>query len=287
MRYTKLVMALATTAYQTTLAASSLGTDPTNTSQVQQLVTTSPTQIAAVINVHQSPQGALNASAWALVYTYPLYIFANFAGSVIRNVSVNETFHQRNLASPDSPGVIRPNVDTLYSRAVLDLSHHDIVLEILELPFLDVLRQSLRSLSYGNVIAEIGIVNGNTAGKYLIHRADDAFLTPGSGSPTFLESTNYSDYKGIVNLPTPYGTVLIRLLLLSNSTAELNTLHTYQNASSLTNVTRTSLVQNDDSAPELISLAPNGTFPGVDSLARLLRLAASIMPYNQPAICSE
>lgn len=63
-------------------------------------------------------------------YTYPLYIFANFAGTVLRNVSVNHIFHQRNIASPDNPGVIKPNVDTLYSRVVLDLSQNDVVLTV-------------------------------------------------------------------------------------------------------------------------------------------------------------
>ena len=49
---------------------------------------------------------------------------------MLRNVSVNQIFHQRNLASPDSPGVIKPNVDTLYSRVVLDLSQTDVVLTV-------------------------------------------------------------------------------------------------------------------------------------------------------------
>lgn len=63
-------------------------------------------------------------------YTYPLYIFGNFAGNVLRNVGVNEIFHQRNLASVDSPGVIKPNVDTTYSRVVLDLSKQDLILTV-------------------------------------------------------------------------------------------------------------------------------------------------------------
>jgi hypothetical protein len=63
-------------------------------------------------------------------YSYPLYIFGNFAGNVIQNVGVNTIFNQRNLASIDSPGVIKPNIDTLYSRVVLDLSQKDVVLTI-------------------------------------------------------------------------------------------------------------------------------------------------------------
>lgn len=49
---------------------------------------------------------------------------------MLRNVPVNTIFHQRELASPDDPGVIKPNIDTLYSRVVLDLSNNDVVLTV-------------------------------------------------------------------------------------------------------------------------------------------------------------
>lgn len=64
-------------------------------------------------------------------YSYPLYIFGNFAGGVFaRGYSVNQIFHQRALASPDAAAVIKPNIDTVYSRVVLDLSKSDLVLTI-------------------------------------------------------------------------------------------------------------------------------------------------------------
>lgn len=61
-----------------------------------------------------------------------MYIFGNFAGSVLRNVGVNQIFHQRALASIESSAVIKPNVDTVYSRVVLDLSTNDVVLTVPE-----------------------------------------------------------------------------------------------------------------------------------------------------------
>lgn len=73
---------------------------------------------------------AIRTSTNQIQYTDPLYIFANFAGTVLRNISVNNICHQRNLASPDNPGVIKPNVDTLYSRVGLDLSQSDVVLTV-------------------------------------------------------------------------------------------------------------------------------------------------------------
>ena len=67
---------------------------------------------------------------FSLQYTYPLATFASWAGGVLRNVSVNQILHQRTLASPSDPGVIKPNIDTLYSRVVIDLSTHDLVLTV-------------------------------------------------------------------------------------------------------------------------------------------------------------
>ena len=72
--------------------------------------------------------------------------------------------------------------------------------------------------------------------------------------------------------------MLIRYILLQNSTSELNTVHAYQNASSLTNTTRATSYLT----PELTSLAPNGTFSGIDTPAKLLNLSAALAAYNQP-----
>lgn len=112
-----------------------------------------PSANVTTINTATRVDSVCNATVWSLIvsciammtcleryeylilrcqiqYLYPLYIFGNFAGNVIRNVGVITIFHQRNLASVDSPGVIKPNIDTLYSRVVLDLSQSDVALTI-------------------------------------------------------------------------------------------------------------------------------------------------------------
>jgi hypothetical protein len=134
--------------------------------------------------------------------------------------------------------------------------------------------------SFGNVIANIGSVNGNPPGKYLIRRADDEFVAPGY-TPRNANTTSNSTYQGTVNLPTAYGTMLIRFLLPANTTSDLNTIHIYQNASSLTNVTRAAN-GNFSAAPPLTSLVPNGTFLGIDTPAKLFNLSAALIPYNPP-----
>ncbi|KAL6712671.1 hypothetical protein ACN47E_000548 [Coniothyrium glycines] len=244
------------------------------------------------ITVNDRPSGALNATAWSLVYSYPLYIFGNFAGAVLKNVGVNQIFHQRTLASIGSSAVIKPNVDTVYSRAVLDLSSKDVVLTIPEItdrywvyPILD---------PYGNVIAEIGIVNNNTAGDYLIRRADDVASAPGYYNTSSLVQIALPDlqaaskYAGVINLPTTHATILIRLLVLQNTTADLNIIQKYQNASSLTEIPRTnSYAPSPPANSSLSSLAPNGSLLGIDTPAKVLDFASRFVLYNQPELPAE
>lgn len=225
-------------------------------------------------------------------YTYPLYIFGNFAGAVLKNVGINQIFHQRTLAAIGSSAVIKPNVDTVYSRAVLDLSTHDVALTIPEItdrywvyPIYD---------SFGNTIATIGVVNNDTAGTYLIRRADDVNAKPGfyndsslvqSSIDNLLDSTRY---KGIVNLPTTYGTILIRFLVLQNTTSDLDIIQGYQNATSLVEVSRkTSRALSPPNNASLSSLAPNGSLLGIDTPAKLLDFASRFVLYNQPELQSE
>ncbi|QIX02319.1 hypothetical protein AMS68_007836 [Peltaster fructicola] len=229
-------------------------------------------------------------------YTYPLTIFANFAGSVLKNHQVNEIFHQRNLATPDDPGVVKPNVDTLYSRVVLDLSSQDVVLTVPEI-------EAERYWNYpvydpfGQVVAEIGVVNGNKPGKYLIRRADDVHALPGYENGTHRSEHafggehrwrswshgQHAEYQGIVNLPGSYATMLIRLLLISNTTSDLTAVHKIQNATSLATVRRAEV----SVAPVLTSTALNGSFLGISSPARQFEFAARLVPYSQPIVRSD
>lgn len=46
------------------------------------------------------------------------------------DAATNSLVHQRNLATPDDTWVVRPNIDTLYSRAFLDVSSSDLRIDI-------------------------------------------------------------------------------------------------------------------------------------------------------------
>ncbi len=150
--------------------------------------------------------------------------------------------------------------------------------------------------SFGDEVANIGIVNNNTPGTYLIRRADDIFTLPGyqaansSSLATANSSTNAtSQYQGYVNLPTTYGTMLIRILLLANTTADLRAVQTWQNTSSLANVTRSVTLTNSSlPAPNDTGLTlSNNTFLGINTPAKLLNLSARLLPYNGARVYSD
>ncbi|ETN39026.1 uncharacterized protein HMPREF1541_07068 [Cyphellophora europaea CBS 101466] len=245
---------------------------------------TSTSTPASIINTDVFPNSPLNATAWALIYTYPLAIFSSWAGGVLRNHSVNEFFHQRNLATPNDPGVIKPNVDTLYSRVVLDLSETDLVLTVPEItdrywvyPIYD---------PFGNNLAEIGIVNDNKPGDYLIRRALLGNETIGYSNDT--STFDSSAYQGVVTLPGTHATMLIRLLLVQNTTDNLETVHGYQNESSLT-----AIAKDDTDAeiwgptPPLPALAVNDSLLGINTPQKQLEFAAQLVQYNPPLVRTD
>lgn len=64
-------------------------------------------------------------------YGYPLVSYATFAlRTLARLNSTNSFYHLRELTTPETTAVVRPNVDTLYSASVIDLSHHDVIVDV-------------------------------------------------------------------------------------------------------------------------------------------------------------
>ena len=66
----------------------------------------------------------------SLQYGYPLLAYAQWALPIISSVNTNHLKHRRQLANAADQTVVRPNVDTLYSEAVIDLSTSDLVMEV-------------------------------------------------------------------------------------------------------------------------------------------------------------
>lgn len=64
-------------------------------------------------------------------YGYPLMPFVTFAVPVMEIANGTNRFeHYRELATAEFHDVVRANVDTLYSMSVLDLTHHDLIVDV-------------------------------------------------------------------------------------------------------------------------------------------------------------
>ncbi|KAM0801129.1 hypothetical protein BDR22DRAFT_972437 [Usnea florida] len=237
---------------------------------------------ASVISLEDNPSNALEATAFSLIYALPLIQLVNQTSAVYQVVNgSNRINNQAQLASLSSAAVVKPNVDTLYSRVIIDLSQRDLELTVPNItdrfwiyPFYD---------TFGNNFANINPVNYSQPGVYLVRRADDALAQPGIEFP---DPASYSKYQGIVNSPTTYGTLLIRLLLKYNTTENLNIVHQIQNQTKLVPVPRVIQQPNTLAAPPFTGSLINDSLTGTPP-EQLLQLLSRIAAYNQPARLSE
>ncbi|KAJ4187104.1 hypothetical protein NW755_007198 [Fusarium falciforme] len=213
---------------------------------------------------------------FAYYYGYPLYQYA-LAVQRTPNASTNSLFHQRNLSTAADKWLNKPNVDTLYSRAFLDLSCSDLVINIPEMgdrywvwPFYD---------AYGNNVANIGKLQSSPAGKYLI-RFD-------KNNPGVQHLNRKSPYKGYINIPTPYAISVVRIIVQPNG-ADAAAVHRVQDRLRITPIRRASrrpvapplnLTMFTD--PKIVPGSMNTLEEGV------LKLTAKLSPYNAPLVIAD
>lgn len=139
--------------------------------------------------------------------------------------------------------------------------------------------------SFGNQFAEISVVNHSPAGQYLIRRADDALVQPGFQVTTITKDC-IPKYQGIINFPTTYGSLLVRILLRHNTTEDLAVVNKYQDEISITTTPRTIQQPNMVQAPPLTSaLLSTDTSKSMNE--RILELTAKLAPFNQPEVFSD
>lgn len=195
-----------------------------------------------------SPQ---NATSFSLLYGYPLLAWEQLAIPFFDSMKTFNSFrHATELQTAESHAVVAPNVDTLYSVMVFDLSHHDLVLTIP--PTIPTSQFALFGFYdlYGNNFVNIGPDHSNTSGDYRLTRRSGQATSYGYDA-----DENDSQYsKGTITSPATYGAVFIRWLV--NAT-NVNSIHTYQNATATRTVARpetstlpalTSLLQSSNNA---------------------------------------
>ena len=74
------------------------------------------------------------ATAFALLYGYPLLAFEKPTHTVLNSVPVNNFFHKRELATAADRSVVEPNVDTLYLTTIFELLQSDLAITIPDVP---------------------------------------------------------------------------------------------------------------------------------------------------------
>jgi hypothetical protein len=127
---------------------------------------------------------------------------------------------------------------------------------------------------YGDNFANIGSVNNFTSGKFLLR------YNPSSVGVE--ASTNDTSYAGVINMSTPYGQSIVRIVT-DNSTSDLEVVHALQDQLSVRPVPRLS----EPVAPAFnISMFSNPYYRATDSTPlpeAVLRLTAALAPLNPPS----
>ncbi|KAJ7754695.1 hypothetical protein DFH07DRAFT_1061209 [Mycena maculata] len=217
-----------------------------------------------------TPTGAQDATIFSLVYGIPLTQYVIFADSIANKSSgqwtTNSILHETTLANATYRAIVRPNVDTLYSESLIDLSVNDVVATMPAVegrffvwPFYDV---------YGNNFCNIGTATSSRAGKYLVKYSP---ANPGC------IASDTGEYAGTINMPTPYGAAVLRIEVDNTTDADYV----------VSSIQRTftivpQAVDRPQVAPALTRSLLNDGLDVNDIPLYIMQLTARIAPFNLP-----
>ncbi|KAJ6545386.1 hypothetical protein B0H19DRAFT_1380044 [Mycena capillaripes] len=202
-------------------------------------------------------------------YGIPLTQYAKFANSIANKTgqwTTNSIQHDTTLVDATYHTIVRPNVDTLYSESIIDLSGGDVIATMPTVqgrffvwPFYDV---------YGDNFCNIGTTKNSRAGKYLVKYRQ---FEPGCVA---LESGG--NYAGIIYMPTPYGAALLRIEVDNKTDAD------YVVASVQPGFTLEPRTAGGRIAPPLTRGLLNDGMDHDDIPRYIMQLTARIAYYNKP-----
>ena len=224
----------------------------------------------------QSAVVSQNATVSALVYGFPLTRYAMLAPKLLHTpLGANAFYHAQKLSTADDKNVVKPNVDTIYSTLIYDLSQSNVVVNVPEVP-----NDQYHLFSYydpfGNNFANTGSANFDRHGQYRLR------LRPDSSSKIGLTTKSAGAYQAYINSPTAYSLILIRWLV---NTTNLDAVHQYQGQTTSQNETRT---EETSEIPALLDVfehlesqaAAYGATP--NATEQTLNLLAAFSPYCPP-----
>ncbi|QMW43200.1 hypothetical protein G4B11_006570 [Aspergillus flavus] len=235
-------------------------------SAIHLLLVSTISMVACLEHINPSPD---EATVFSLIYGYPLVSYATFAlRTLARLNSTNSFYHLRELTTPETTAVVRPNVDTLYSASVIDLSHHDVIVDV---PVVD---ERFWVFPFYDVFA----------GKYLLRYSPSSNETVGVQLCDETQSEEYEDCRGLrgwINAPTPYGAILARLVVKNNGT-DLDKIHAIQDQIHISTVPR----KRTQKIPPLTVPMLNSSLSS-DPATRIMQMTARFAPHNPPRNISD
>ncbi|KAJ6483719.1 hypothetical protein C8R47DRAFT_1197178 [Mycena vitilis] len=217
---------------------------------------------------------AQNATVQSLVYGIPLTQYVIFANSIANRSAgwtTNSLAHEVTLANASYHTIVLPNVDTLYSEGLLDLSGGDVVATMPPLetgrfyvwPFYDL---------FGNNVCNIGTITNSTAGKYLVkYRPSNPGCVAGSG-----------EYAGTIYLPTVYGATLLRIEVGNSSDVD-HVVSSIQPNFTLKPGPRAAASR----APPLTQALLNANLTATKVPLFIMQLTARLAAYNPPEVAAD
>ncbi|KAJ5082480.1 DUF1254-domain-containing protein [Penicillium argentinense] len=219
------------------------------------------------------------ATEFTLTFAVPTIETAN---------GTNRFMHKRQLATSDFQDVVRPNVDTLYSMSILDLTHHDLLVDVPVVndrywvfPFYD---------AYANNYVNLGSVHNSTAGKYLVRYTTDS--KPGVELCTELvkqkkiSSGECHGAEGIVTAPTPYGILLPRYAV-KGTNGDLEKIHAFQDKSNIRRIPKHSRSRHEGHRQAPLTIPLLNSSISSDPATKIMQLTARITPNNPPRNISD
>ena len=169
--------------------------------------------------IANSNADAQNATVFSLVYGYPLLAWQNIFSPIVQDIGANTWHHARELSTPANRTVVKPNVDTLYSQVIYDLSQSDLEIAVPDVPTTNFKLFSFYD-PYGDDYADFGTGGFFQSGTYLVTP-----LERSNGGAVGLQVLNGSYQVGTVTSPSAYGVLLVRWGL--NQT-DVDTVHQWQ-----------------------------------------------------------
>lgn len=211
-----------------------------------------------------------NATSFSLLYGYPLLSWHNLFYPIVEEAGPNVWDHNRRFSTAENKEVVKPNVDTIYSALIYDLTKHDLEVTV---PYVS--DQDFKLFSFFNPYnvnyANIGTGGFYKAGKYLLKACERCSDDKSVG----LINATTEDYAGIVNAPLPYGLILARW----GVTPSLNAVHQRQNACDIALVSR-----RDASASSYLPLTEiAGAYnTSADAAVNILNMLSYFAPLDAP-----